>query len=345
MVKVQAGRVDGFVAGPDPAIAVYLVYGPNGGLVRERVEALQGNLIDDPADPFRTAELTGGAVADSPARLADEMLAMSFDGGRRLVVVRDGADALAKPLLDAIEASEGAARAAVVIEAGDLNARSGLRKLCESRPDCAALPCYADDEAGRADLVRRMLAEASISIGPDALRTLTGLLGEDRLENRREIEKLVLYVGAGGRADEEAVIAAVGGAGATSLDDTVFAAMDGDLARLDRSVERYWAQGGEPVGLVRAMQRHLQRVHRVAGQLERGTNYEQAVRRLRPPVFWKAASAFERQCRTWPTTRIELAIARLTEAELAIKSTGTPAQAACGRTLYAIASMARANTR
>jgi DNA polymerase-3 subunit delta len=346
MVKVQAGRVDGFVSGPDPAIAVHLIYGPNSGLVRERVETLCGNLIDDPSDPFRTAELTSAAVAESPARLADEVLALSFDGGQRLVVVRDGADALAKPLEDALAASEGAAsRAAVVIEAGDLSARSGLRKLCESRADCAALPCYADDEAGRADLARRMLSEANISILPDALRTLTGILGDDRLGNRREIEKLVLYVGAGGTADEDAVIAAVGDTGVVSLDDTVYAALDGDLARLDRAVERYWAEGGEPVGLVRAMQRHLQRMHRVAYQLEQGTSYDQAAKRLRPPVFWKVAKAFERQCRSWPRERIELAIGRLTEAELAIKSTGTPATAACGRTLYAIARMTRTNRR
>jgi len=54
------------------------------------------------------------------------------------------------------------------------------------------------------------------------------------------------------------------------------------------------------------------------------------------------AGRFQNQCRNWPSDRLELALGRLTEAELALKTTGTPGRAACGRTLYAIASMQRA---
>jgi DNA polymerase-3 subunit delta len=346
MVKVSAGRVDGFVTNPDSAVVAHLVYGPNTGLVRERVEALSRTLVEDPADPFATAELSASAVADNPAALTDEILALSFGGGDRLVLVRDATDSLAKPLESALEAASAASsRAAVVIEAGELSARSGLRKLCETRADCAALPCYADDEQGRAETVRRMLSDADIGISPEAMRTLTGFLGDDRLGNRREIEKLILYVGPGGWVDEDAVVAAVGDIGASSLDDTIYAAADGDLTRLDVAVERFWAEGGEPIALVRALQRHFQRLHRVVYQVEQGAGLDTATRKLRPPVFWKLAKSFERQCRSWPRHRIERALGQLTEAELALKTTGTPAQAACGRTLYAIASMQRTRSR
>lgn len=341
-MKVSAGRVDGFVANPDLSVVACLVYGPNSGLVRERCDALGAHVLEDPNDPFRAVELSPANLSDAPTRLVDEILALSFDGGKRLIVVRDATDSLSKPLETALDEAAGSdCNALVVIEAGALTGRSSLRKLCESRDDCAALPSYADDEQSRAEVSRRLLQEAGISIEPDALRTLAGYLGEDRLSNRREIEKLILYVGPEGTANEADVMAAVGDIGVSSMDDTVFAAADGNIVQLDHAIDRFWAEGGEPVGLIRAAQRHFQRLHRVAGLIESGGSYDDAARRLRPPVFWKQKGRFQSQSRTWSRGQIELALGRLGEAELILKSTGVPAQAACGRTLYAIASMRR----
>ena len=341
-MKVSAGRVAGFVANPDPAISAILVYGPNAGLVREHCDSMAGTILEDPDDPFQSVELTGSAMKETSTRLADEMLALSFGGGRRLVTVRDATDSITKSLESALDAgSESGMNAVALIEAGALTARSSLRKLCEKRDDCAALPCYADDEESRARLARGLLNEAGIGIDPGALRTLTGFLGDDRLSNRREIEKLILFVGPEGTAQEADVLAAVGDIGATTLDETVFAAAGGDIGQLDRSIERFWAEGGEPIGLIRATQRHFQRLHRVAGLMEGGTRYEEAAKKLRPPVFWKQSGPFQHQARSWSRSQLELALSRLGEAELVLKSTGTPAQAACGRTLYAIASMKR----
>ena len=341
-MKISAGRVDGFLAQPDPGVMAHLLYGPDTGLVRERAETLARQVVDDRNDPFRVAELSGGTISEAPARLADEILALSFGGGQRLVVVRDAGDTLSTHLKSALEAAQGA-NALVVIEAGNLSGRSSLRKLCESRDDCAALPCYPDDEEGRARLARSVLQEADVRISNDALRTLAGILGDDRQSNRRELEKLVLYTGPSGEVSEDDVLASIGDSGTTSLDETIYAAADGNIVDLDRSIERFWADGGEPVGLMRGMQRHFQRLHRVSGLLASGENYEAAARRLRPPIFWKLARRFQGQASTWSGPAVEQALQRLTEAELALKSTGTPAQAACGRTLYAIASMRRSN--
>lgn len=341
-MKISAGRVAGFVADPDPGVSAILVYGPNAGLVREHCDNLTRTIVDDPKDPFAVAELTGATVGDNPARIADEMLAMSFGGGRRLVIIRDAIDGVTKSLEGALEAgAEAATNAVAVLEAGALSGRSSLRKLCETRDDCVALPCYADDEESRARIARTLLSEAGVGIDPTALRTLAGFLGEDRLANRREIEKLILFVGAGETAQEADVIAAVGDIGATTQDETVFAAAGGDIVQLDRAIERFWSEGGEPIGLIRATQRHFQRLHRVAGQMEAGASYDDAARKLRPPVFWKQKGPFQHQARNWSRGQLELALSRLAEAELVLKTTGVPSAAACGRTLFAIASMRR----
>ena len=59
MTALKAAQVDAFVAKPNPAQPVVLVYGADAGLVRERAEALIRAAVDDLNDPFSLVRLEG----------------------------------------------------------------------------------------------------------------------------------------------------------------------------------------------------------------------------------------------------------------------------------------------
>ena len=128
-MKLSPRAVDRFLREPDPAITAVLVFGPDAGLVRERAEALCRGVAGDVGDPFRIAELTPAALRESPTRLSDEAAALSLGGGRRVVRLRESSDALAGRFEALLE--EGPSAALVVVEAGDLPAKSALRRLFE----------------------------------------------------------------------------------------------------------------------------------------------------------------------------------------------------------------------
>src|SRR5579871_2703354 len=107
-MKVQPARVRGFLASPDKAVRAILIYGPDAGLVDERVEALARTVVPDLADPFRVARIAGPALSADPAKLADEAAAIAFGGGRRVVLVDDAGDA-----------AQGAARGFLAAPMGD----------------------------------------------------------------------------------------------------------------------------------------------------------------------------------------------------------------------------------
>src|SRR5690606_37532764 len=136
---------------------VVLVYGPDLGLVRGRVDALLRGAGGDASDPFSAVTIEGDVLASDPARLADEARAIGLFGGKRLVHVRAGgrsfADALAALLADPPQ------EALVVIEAGDLKKGAPLRKLVEASPAAAALPSYQDDERSVTRLVETTLRD------------------------------------------------------------------------------------------------------------------------------------------------------------------------------------------
>ena len=95
-----------------------------------------------------------------------------------------------------------------------------------------------------------------------------------------------------------------------------------------------------PIGILRGVARHFQRLHFVSGTVAGGVPQSDAMKRLRPPVFWKLADRFKAQSRAWPVPQLADSLERLLEAEAACKTTGAPAEAIASRTLLQIATKA-----
>ena len=341
-MKIASRSIEAFVARPDPEARVILVYGPDTGLVSERGAALLGALARDPGDPFEVSEVGGAELPrwTDYGRLAEAASAMSLGGGGRVVRVRGASDAHAEALKTFLERKPGDGR--FIYEAGNLGRGSALRLLCEKSAAAAAVPCYLDAGEDLARLIAATLAEAGLTVERDALAYLADVLGGDRLQTRRELEKLALYVGRSqtrvGLAEAEA---AIGDVAAMTLEDLAFAVAGGDQAALTRALARSLREGGSPVGALRAVARHFTRLHLIACARDRGDRVDQAMKSLRPAVYFKRVRAFRAQIAAWPTERLAAALRLLVGAEIECKTTGLPADIMCGHALMRIAAAVR----
>jgi len=347
-VKVPPARAEHFLAGIGEEIHAVLLYGPDSGLVSQRGRALAAKIAGADDDPFLMAELTAADIRDDPARIADEACALAFGGGRRSVRLRGAADGVAKAVSGAMEllgAAAGPPPSLVIVEAGELGPRSSLRRLFEGAAHGAAIPCYLDEGAGLERVIEDALRGHGLSAGADARAWLAGALGADRGVTLGEVEKLALYCAGAKEVTLEDCRAVVGEAAALELEDAVYAAGGGDATALDRALTRAFQEGVNPITVLRAAQRHIQRLHLVTGQVTGGGSLDAAVKALRPPVFFKLADRFRAQARSWTTERLATALDLLTEAELGAKSTGQPDRLICQRVLMQIATAARARVR
>ena len=343
-MKLAAARVDAFLHRPGPEIGAVLLYGPDAGLVRERAETVARAICPDPHDPFRVADLAPATLAADPARLADEAAQITLMGGRRVIRVRDAGDTLAalfgRFLADMPGAGQG--DALVVVEAGDLPGRSALRRAFDDSPRAAAIGCYPDDGRALAQVVRDALAAHRIGASRDAMAFLVEHLGGDRLLTRAELEKLTLYAGDGGHLELDDARAAIADSAALSLDDAILAAAEGDAAALERALARVFQEGESPVAVVRALLRHVQRLHLMTARVAAGEPADAVIRSARPPIFFKQQDSHRRQLRLWSEARLRRALDRLLEAEFRMKLTGLPAETICRAALFALAREARA---
>jgi len=338
-VKLPAARVAAFLQRPDQAIRAVLLYGPDAGLVRERADILARTVCPDLKDPFRVADLTGPALAADPARLADEAAQLCLIGGRRVIRVHDAADRLAELFAGFLDTAPG--DGFIVVEAGDLPGSSAMRRVFDTSPSAVAIGCYLDTPRDRTAVIRDTLRAHRITASGEATQYLIEHLGADRLLTRAELEKLALYAGEGGHVELDDARLSIGDSAALATNDAVMAAAEGDAARVDRVLDRIFQEGESPVSVVRAMLRHLHRLHVLTARLATGATVAEVVRTARPPIFYRQEENFKRQLALWNETGLRAQLDRIAQAELHMKLTGLPAETVCREAMLALAKATR----
>jgi DNA polymerase-3 subunit delta len=337
-MKVSPRDIDRFLKRPPAELRAALFFGPDEGLVRERARQLAATVIDDLEDPFRVVALSGAELSADPARLADEANALSLTGGRRLVRIHGAGDALAGPLKDLVDGPN--CEALIVIEAGGLTPRSGLRRLLEQSGKGAAIGCYPDEGRDLLGLIEDDLRGHGLRAEPDVVGFLAANLGGDRMITRSELEKLALYCADTGTVTLDDAVALVGDSASLGLDDLALATADGDHAAVDRAVARLLHENVASITILRAVARHFLRLQRAVAALEAGKSPRDAVGALKPPVFFKHVPRLTAQLRRWPRASLATALDHLLDAELRCKTTGAPEAAIVSRTLLLIANAA-----
>lgn len=337
MVAFKAAQIDAFVARPNPAMPIILVFGPDAGLVRERAEKLIRASVDDPNDPFSLARLEGDDLVSNPTHLVEEANTIPLFGGRRAVWVRGGS----RNFLPAVQALAAAASpdCRVVIEAGDLKRAAPLRSFCERAPNIAALPCYVDAERELARLIDEEMRTAGLTIAADARTLLTSLLGGDRLASRSEVRKLALYAHGQGRIEIDDVMAVVADASMLAIDELVDAAFAGRTSDVEFQFAKASMAGTAPPSLLAAAQRHLVILHKSRLAIDQGQPVSSVVESLR--LHFRRAPRVEAALKTWSAPRLERLMGQFADATLEARKQPDLAEPLAHRALLAVAVNAR----
>lgn len=238
MSEVKSHEFDSFLQKSAGVYRLFILYGPDRGLVSERASAIASRSGVPLDDPFSVLKLDVSELTQSPGRLLDEVNAIGLFGGEKLVWVRGAVNE--KALVDAFQilATEPPSGSYVIVEAGDLKKGAALRKIGETARSVACVACYSDDVRSLQALIDKELGDEKLSISPGARQRLLEALGGDRLASRNELRKLALYCRGKSTVEEEDVLDIVGDASAISVDDAVDAVLKGDLDGLLHAMQK-----------------------------------------------------------------------------------------------------------
>lgn len=343
MVALTPAEIDVYLARPDPARPIALVFGPDAGLVSERTALIVGAVVDDPNDPFALVRLDGDELAGDPSRLVDEADTIPLFGARRAIRIKAGGRDFS-PAIEALVARP-PRDCQVVIEAGDLRRGQALRTVCERARAVAAIPCYVDGERELVRLIEDELRAAGLSIGAEARAVLVPLLGGDRRASRNEVRKLALYAHGRQQVEVDDVLAAVADASALVLDAIIDAAFAGRAAELETQLSRARGAGIASGRIVSAALTQVMQLHRARMAIEGGARLASAVDTITMKAQFRRKPAIEAALKIWSAARLERIMAELSSASLDTRklsgSLASLADPVVDRTLLMIAYAAR----
>ena len=216
-----------------------------------------------------------------------------------------------------------------------------MRALFEKSATAVAIGCYADEGAALSQLIDEVLGAAKLAIAPEAREELQQRLGADRALSRAEIEKLALYAQGEGSITIDHVEAIVGDASELTIDRIIETAAAGNSLAAMAEFDRAITSGENPQTIVLAAQRHFQRLHRARAAIETGRSMDEAVRALKPPLYFKARAAFEQQLRRWPLSQLGIVQSRIAAAAKQARLAGQLDIVVAERLMLDIARLAR----
>ena len=327
-----------FFEKPDQSKAAILLFGPDAMRVSLKRKALIDALTGPNADEeMRLTRLDAAILRKDPAALADATKAVGFFPGLRVVHVESATDTATKAIKAALDGWQ-PGDAVIVIAAGQLNARSSLRKLIEGGRSTVAIGIYTDPP-NRQEIEAQLAAKGLQNIPPDTMRDIQILAQElDPGDFAQTLEKLSLYkLNDPAPASPEDLLNCTPASHEAGLDTLVRHIAEGRSAEIGPHMARLASQGTNPTTLTITATRHFRQLHAAAAS---GQGVDQALSRLRPPVFGPRRDQMARQVRNWGLPRLEAALGVLMETDLNLRSSKPfPAMAMTERAFIRIAMM------
>lgn len=312
-MQIKPADIETYLRNPTNCHPLVLIYGPDQGLVSERVSSLQNGLLEGNDDPFARLTLDSEEIANDPGRLADEASTIALFGGKRVIRIKlSGNRSIAKSLQVLLD--EPPTNATILIEAGDLKKSNAVRSAFEKSKVAATVPCYLDTATSLKGLVRDEIARADIRLHNEAESKLLSRLGENRQTSRNEIQKLILYAEDRGEITVDDVEALVGDVSANFTDDTVDATLMGDIDATLSNFHKALEMGQAPFLIIAALQRHLTTLQLLSHAVAEGISAKEAVDRARPPIFFSRKRAVTAHLSLWQAEDLVKAQERCLEA-------------------------------
>ena len=340
-MKLPPREAAGYFAKPDPSKTGILIYGEDAMRVALKRQQLVSALIGPEGESeMRLTRIPAADLRKEPALLGDAIKAVGFFPGPRVAFVEDANDTIAKIVTGAVEDWQ-PGDAQIVVTAGQLPAKSQLRKLFEGHSNAFAAALY-NDPPSRAEIEAELTRAGLARPDGAAMEMLTALSRDiDPGDFRQTLEKIALYKLADDEplTSDEVTLCAPGSTEA-DLDDVLNVIAEGKTGEIGPLMSRLGAQGTAAVTLLIMATRHFRALHAAASH---PGGVGQGITRLRPPVFGPRRDRMARQASGWGMHRLEQAMQMLLETDLSLRSAGQhgPALAIVERAFIRLSMLAR----
>ena len=310
-----------------------LIYGPNEGLIRDHIGKIKSDYLRD--IDFEEVSISGKSLDLNPDTLATSANSISMFNSYKLIILESLKDKNMSEIESVIDSSP--TQTMLIVKADNLKKTSKLRKLFENNAQCYALACYEDDAKSMMRLIDNFMKENNISIDRDIKNYLMQTLSTDRMISFNELQKISLfYANDDTTPNLEEIKNLLNDTSSNNLQKMNESVMYGNTVKSSNIVSKLLSEGSNPISILRSLINYLKRVQKVKVEMKKGSNFDNAIKFLRPPIFWKDKDNFQQHCVRWPLSKIEKNLSQLLDAEIDCKTNSKLSSILCERSILTI---------
>ncbi len=309
MVAPSVASAAKFLSTPPGAVRGFLFYGSDSLQIAARAEALVRTLEGKLGPDAEIIRLHDADLAAAPERITVELSTGSLFGGTKIVWLTSCPLKAHAPLGKIAEtALEGGY---LVVQAPDMRKGHKLLAAFEAASHLAAIASHGEDEQSLGTAIRQRAQAQGYEIAPDAAALVAVRCDFSALLAQSETEKLITYAGQERRIALEDVEACLADQQTAGLSEIVDFALNGEGRKALLAFERFMVAEQNVTPVLVVLGQAMLRLHAVRTAADAGTPLAQAIKELRPPVFFKQQDVLAAQARRWTALALSAHIGRL----------------------------------
>ena len=199
-----------------------------------------------------------------------------------------------------------------------LEKKSKLRNYFEESSRLGIVPCYADNEISLKKMIMNKL-KGYTGLSGQNLNIIINSCGLDRSKLNNELEKIVLFF-ENKIIDTNKLENLLNLRVNISFDLLKNHALVGDKANTNKLISDTVLENEKNIFYLNTINQRLMKLLEI-NEIAKNSDINDAISRIKPPIFWKDKAIFNLQARKWNSKKIKEILNETYKIELKIKST------------------------
>ena len=313
---------------------VFLIYGPNEGLIRETIINIKQEYSS--FGNYDEIIINDKNLKDDKSFLHNSIFTNSLFFENKIILIENLKDSNWSEVEDIINRTPD--NTAILLKNDNLSKSSKIRKFFETSQICFSVACYEDDTRDVMRNIDKFMLENKININRDVKNFLLNSLSSDRMISNQELEKIaILYSGSENKIDLESIKEIFNDSSSNNLGIMNKFVMFGNTEKSSKLINRLLLEGTSPISIIRSITNYLIRIKNTQVEMKKGSRFEEAIKILRPPVFWKEKDDFQKHCANWSSSNVDYSLSNLMDTEVECKLNSKLAKLYCEKSIAKIA--------
>lgn len=283
-MKIAPKQIQQFLINPDKNNI--LLFGPEIGLLSQRLKTICKSL-----NLSETHKFSYNKINSDLSEIYEKFDNLSFFSNQSIIIVENCSNVLNKDFKALIENNT---QNYLICLAGDLPASSSWRKFFETNQNSASIGCYEIDEKQLKTYIFNSLNKKNLEINDEALSLFVANVSTNFQYCQNALQKIEAYMHTkkDNKIDRDVVYELFNNPLEEEIDSLCRLIIKDQNAEFSLKCQNLIKSGHSVVTIIRFMLYYLQRLLIVSEEIQAGNNEANAIKILRPPLFFKQHNSF-----------------------------------------------------